>query len=596
MDYVREDVVGRLLWAEPDADTRFKYTIWFDYTRRLLNDIHEGDLVIVPNFATNSSTLKYSILQLINVIPRHYALGSDIRDLKGFPGFVMQAAKSASADWTDQESEPYGDTTKVICQAIPTNLECDDFGNISAESAMGMVGKDVNVLNSEMTNQIFNMGIDEKIEDIISSGVLIRDNGVDIQIRVEELIRTHFGIFGFTGVGKSNLLSTLLSKLLESNTPKKIILFDLMDEYTGLLSDQIIKNDGKIICLGERTLMKPILNYINSNYDSALEKDAVDKFIDTLLLPKGLKTEETVNNFKLLAPKLLKTIRIKEKDIENVGKFVKEKKPMLFQGSIGIDTKNQIKEIVKIFDPYLDKELSPEIARNLIDDLDDLSSELNSTSQKRADGLVYELKEIAESENSDLDPRILISTKKLLEELGNESSSSIYIITSHDPDMIREFAFNLGNSLFEYRRLKGKFNPTVCFIFDEADEFMPGESFSPKGESYKLSRKIIETLARRGRKFGLGLGIATQRSSYLDTKTIGQLHTYFISKLPRKNDRQVVAGAFGLSDDQLTQTFKFLKGQWLLVSHDATGIDMPIPIQTENAELRLIEYLKAQNE
>jgi len=592
MSIFRDDLVGRLLWAEPDAATRFRYTIWFDYTRRLLNDLHEGDLVVVPNFATNSEGLKYSILQIISVFPRHYALGSDIGDLKGFPGFVMQAAKSASADWTDQESEPFGDTTKVICECIPTNFETDHYGNIGAESAMAMVGKDVNVVNTDMTNRIFNMGIDTDVEDVIKGGVLIRDENINIHVRVEDLIKTHFGIFGFTGVGKSNLVSTMVSNLLKTNNPIKIVLFDLMDEYTGLLADQLFINDGRLICLGEKTLMKPIFDYVNYDYNLQYEKEAVEKFIDTLLLPKGLKKKEIIEKYKKLAPHLLKKVRIKEHDTEKVSNFIKSNKSLLFHSSMGIATRNEIKTVLKLFEPYETQELTPKLAKELMDQISNLLTTFKkSTAIDRVEGLNSELKEIANAEDKGINPHIQITTKDLLKELSDDSKSGLYIITSHDPDKIREYAHKLGTSIFENRRLKGRFTPTVCFVFDEADEFMPGSSFSPKDDSYKLSRTIIETLARRGRKFGLGLGIATQRSAYLDTKTIGQLHTYFISKLPRKNDRDVVASAFGISEDQLTQTFKFLKGHWLLVSHDATGIDMPIPIKTDNAEMRIKKFL-----
>ena len=62
---------------------------------------------------------------------------------------------------------------------------------------------------------------------------------------------------------------------------------------------------------------------------------------------------------------------------------------------------------------------------------------------------------------------------------------------------------------------------------------------------------------------------------------MAQPHTYFISKLPRMSDRQAVAEAFGVSEELLNQTFKFKKGQWLLMSHDATGLEaIPVPVQT----------------
>jgi len=602
MESFRKNVVGRLLWAEPDPNTRFKYTIWFDYTRKLVNELREGDLVAVPNFATDSNGVRYSILQLVTVMPRHYALGTDIKDLKSYPGFVMQAAKSASADWTEQETESYEDTTKIICEAVPTNLEYDENNNrIQPERAMAMVGKDVYILTSEMTEKIFNRGINKDVENIIEIGNLIRDKNVKIYIRVEDLIKTHFGVFGFTGVGKSNLISTLVSNLLSTRQPIKIILFDLMDEYTGLLIDQLLTYNGKIICLGEKTLTESIFNYLNSNFDERYEKTAVDEFVDTLLLPKGLKKKDVIEKFKKLAPSILHNYKILKKEILSVEKFVDKIKPELLSGSIGYNTKNDIEIALKaIFESHMSEKLTPQLAESLIKrhfetsfGTSPITSRLNeNTAKKRIEIVKEKLQEIAKGKEEEINSNIQISITDVLNELDDESKSGLYIVISHDPDKIREFANRLGWELFEHRRKNGKFDPLVCFVFDEADEFMPGETYMPKNESYKRSRKIIETLARRGRKFGIGVGIATQRSSYLDTKTIGQLHTYFISKLPREHDRKVVAGAFGLSEDQLTQTFKFQKGQWLLVSHEATGIDMPIPIQAPNAEDRIREYLK----
>jgi len=74
---------------------------------------------------------------------------------------------------------------------------------------------------------------------------------------------------------------------------------------------------------------------------------------------------------------------------------------------------------------------------------------------------------------------------------------------------------------------------------------------------------------------------------------MAQPHTYFISKLPRLSDRQAVAEAFGISEELLNQTFKFKKGQWLLISHDATGLEtVPLPIRTTDANRRLTTWLE----
>ena len=99
-------------------------------------------------------------------------------------------------------------------------------------------------------------------------------------------------------------------------------------------------------------------------------------------------------------------------------------------------------------------------------------------------------------------------------------------------------------------------------------------------------------IARRGRKYGVGLGIGTQRIVYLDTNVLGQPHTYFVSKLPRASDRDKIKEAFGLSDRALDQTHKFKRGVWMLVSHDATGIDgEPIIVKLENANERIRKFI-----
>jgi len=604
MESFRKDVVGRLLWAEPDPNTRFKYTIWFDYTRKLVNELREGDLVAVPNFATDSNGVRYSILQLVTVMPRHYALGTDIKDLKSYPGFVMQAAKSASADWTEQETESYEDTTKIICEAVPTNLEYDENNSeepIQPERAMAMVGKDVYILTSEMTEKIFNRGINKDVENVIIVGNLIRDRNVKIYVRVEDLIKTHFGIFGFTGVGKSNLVSTLVSNLLSTGQPIKIILFDLMDEYTGLLIDQLLLYKGKIICLGEKTLMKPVFEYVNGN---SMDLDfAANTFLKNLLLPKGLKGEKA--KFKPLIKELLQNGRIKileERFTKTVEDFLNEVWPDVegqLRSSIKKGKLNKMKE--DVFGNNLKDELTPKLAQEFINKLgfgEFRSQSIDSVTEVLKDSdlkeriqytLIEPLKQVVESSETQISKNAKIDMKEIINDLNDENKPSLYIVTSHDPQKVRRFANNLGRYLFWNRRLKGLISPLVLFIFDEADQFIPGK---PRSESEELSKSAIETLTRRGRKFGIGVGIATQRSAYLDTNIMGQLHTYFISKLPRKYDRDVVGEAFSLSPEQFTQTFKFQKGQWLLVSHEATGIDMPIPIQAPNAEDRIREYLK----
>lgn len=77
--------------------------------------------------------------------------------------------------------------------------------------------------------------------------------------------------------------------------------------------------------------------------------------------------------------------------------------------------------------------------------------------------------------------------------------------------------------------------PYILFVWDEAQEFVASTS-NVAGVDKTCSQEV-ERLLRQGRKYGLGGCIATQRIAYLNTNALQQLHTYFVSTLPRPYDR-----------------------------------------------------------
>jgi DNA helicase HerA-like ATPase len=164
---------------------------------------------------------------------------------------------------------------------------------------------------------------------------------------------------------------------------------------------------------------------------------------------------------------------------------------------------------------------------------------------------------------------------------------SLTVVIGEGEGAIVTFARQVIERAFEDRRTRSLLYPVVSFVFDEADVFIGQNT----GEGNVVD--VATLLARRGRKFGLGLGIATQRIRYLNTSIMAQPHTYFISKLPRKSDREAVAEAFAISEESLEQSFGFSTGQWLVASHDATGLrGTPFPVQLPNANTAVRQWLE----
>jgi DNA helicase HerA-like ATPase len=595
------DMEGTLMEIGESAETRYRYIVWFDYTRRAINEMQEGTLLAVPNFASNGSIKHFSVLEVTTILPTHYALqgGSD-----GYPGFVVEAARSASEDWEAQDETSTEDTTKIHIVAIPTNLEIVEplsgEPTIGPESNIAMVGSRVRILDSEYSNLIANNGIDRQNEkNLTVIGSLTRDDKVEILLRIEELYRTHFAIFGFTGVGKSNLLSTIVAKVLNDATePLKLVFFDLMSEYTGLLLDQLLddKVQGRILTVGRRTLPEGLFRHINELRGAPSLDDAARQLVRYTLLPKALASEKKLVAFglrDLIAKKKIhfyheaQSLTVWDLFFTDAVDWAKGRQTTKFNQRKDLCTKALRAAGVK---DYKATKFSPELVKKIREAITAELDQPTGAEFKKDGDFSNHFAKLDELETSTTETFAAgVTLDEIIDDLNDKSHPSLWVIQAHNPNELRSFSKRLGEAIYERRRQDGIIDPLVSFIFDEADEFVRNETAGSYGES----REIAETLARRGRKFGLGLGIATQRIRYLDTSIMAQPHTYFVSKLPRLTDRQAVAEAFGVGEDFLNQTFKFKKGMWLLMSHDATGLEaIPVPVKTPDANRRLSDWLR----
>ena len=590
-----KEVSGTLMKIEPSENTRYSYEVWFPYALEYINEIREGRFLAVKNFATKDAEEHWSILEVTFIEPLHYAIHNISKS--HYPHFAETAAKNASIDWEIQTDAPKYPTTRIIVDAIPTNLEIVDDGSdkyeLQEETNIPMLGKEVYILDNETTQEIINKGMNK---GYIEAGSWTIGNEVKIRINVEELLRKHFGIFGFTGAGKSNLLSTLIRKITEysiDNEPVKLVIWDLMSEYYGLLLDVLCRYDGYLIAIGEKTFPDNVLDYLKTKDPSKLNQAAED-LVKTMVFPKEIKNKSSIfpKNAEEVTKRLLECGRVLLLEEQlTVNKVVDMHKPWK-GGALRSQSKIDIARgiVGRVFGKYKDTNipLTPELAKELLDNLEQELKKIKDEYIKRSFiGLQEALKSAATTQKY----RFSITPNGLVNLLNSKSPPNVIIFVSHDPHKIRFYSHYIGEMLYETRRKAGILSPVVSFIFDEADEFIP-QDVDKRHESYSLSADIAMTIARRGRKFGIGLGIATQRIRYLNTSILAQPHTYFVSKLPRKTDREAIAEAFGLGLDMFNQTFKFKKGDWLVISHDALGMEaVPIPVHFENANERIKEFL-----
>ncbi|EPA06514.1 ATP-binding protein [Candidatus Nitrosarchaeum limnium] len=599
---------GVLLLVEPDSTHRCKCTLWFDFTMQSVRKIAQGDLIAIQNFNTTKNSIYYSIYRLTEVYPRHFALGRD--DLKAYPGNLEESAKSIFPDFTEQENESTEDLTKIYCEAFPINLQFLDDGSIdssklSEDESLPITGSEVKLISDGLSEIIYNSGIDKEADTTVTIGKLIKNDNVNIFVNSEDFIKVHFGIFGYTGAGKSNLVSTLISSVLtQARTNNKFVLFDIMDEYTGLLIDQLLNPNinGMLVSLGQRYLPQSVIDYITApQRNEELLIAATNDLLAGMLFPKKLKPFK--EQYRPFVNQLLIQNKIKVIDLtfnRTVEEYSQEFWETIFDEYVTGPTEVDLRVILnRIFRETRPNEaLTPTIARELRQEVEQAKRPSNVGRDKTINDRLTSIQQLLDMDiiNPSLNPlpqEVAYNVNQLITELNSDEGKALIILTSDDPNNMREHAKKIGQSIYNQRSRRATTTPIVSFIFDEADEFIPQK---PEG-SKKHSRDIVETLSRRGRKFGLGVGISTQRITYLDTNIMGQPHTYLISQLPREHDRNTVGQSFGLTDDDLKQTLRYKKGDWMLISHDATGLEgQPIPIHANNTEDRIIEFLQSINQ
>jgi hypothetical protein len=586
------NIQGTLINLQEDEQTRYQCEVWFDYTRKNMERLREGSFLAIPNFSSNAEGYRYTILEVVSILPVHYGLGENA---KGYPGFVREAAKSAFTDWREQEDEVREDTTQIRAIAVPANLEVNEEEDLSDESNLPMPGGDVHLVDAELTREIANLGIKPTRDDVIKAGHLIREQEVETYILVEEFFKVHFGIFGFTGAGKSNLLSTLIAKLFherKNRDPIKVVFFDLMSEYSTLSLDLLVREEAYLIGLGPQTFPGEAIAYLSGQEDKL--EAAAQAMAKTSLLPKALKghREELVAVYRQLLEEE-KILVYQQVDVSrSLGEFVSEYWSGEDTSRFAQKDKPKVGELIAELSKIQENILEVDV-KNILARLEGAKKNLNlgANASKAVEGLYSDLKKTWEDlqMNPSLSSNRRATVPWISSKLNDPERDNLFIIQAHEPDELRLFSNWLGNRTYEERRRRGQISPLVSFVFDEADEFIPQD----KTGTYKDSTEIAMTLARRGRKFGLGIGIATQRITYLDTSILAQPHTYFVSKLPRKSDQDRIREAFGVSDEMFRQTVKFKKGDWLLVSYDATGLEaVPLPIHTPDANVRLKSFLK----
>jgi DNA helicase HerA-like ATPase len=565
--------------------------------------LEEGMLLAVRNFKQAAEAAeRYTLMEISRVWPEHFGL----RGLSDHGYYPMQfeIIEQSEEDWqTDDKS-----TMMIQIDAIPINYDLIMSGG-EFEFVKGfsypVVGSNAYLLNSDMINRMYNKRITDQMG--IDASSTVEDARVDprlglvkmfeasktvipIYVDFEKLVRYHFGVFAFTGGGKSNLTANVLRRILlhtdVENT--KVVLFDISCEYAFLLLD---------VLADPAFPSKIVLEH---------RVDAVEQFFNSVVKPREYEEDERI---KAGLQRVMEQGKVAyyTKPKQKVPRYLQFLEELAAQRKESAEKPHYLNAIDKIHDSVLEymeeNALSEgqEVNEAFVQHIDEVAREAVEQFRVHDKSGLYAwattrttiLDTIKSKRDTETTETGGLTAEKI-RELVEDKTTRLVCLSISDPYSIKELAIALTQELLSHRKRRFQVKPYILLVFDEAQEFIPATG-DASGIDKKCTRQV-ETVLRQGRKYGLGVCVSTQRIANLNTNALQQLHTYFVGTLPRPYDRLLISDTFMIDKGILEKTLEFAPGEWLLSSYIATGIEnVPIFIKADNAEKEIEKYLSQLN-
>jgi len=339
--------------------------------------------------------------------------------------------------------------------------------------------------------------------DQIDVGTLQQDPSVIAYIDVEEMLSKHFAVLGSTGVGKSSGVSLLLNEILLARPNLRIFLLDVHNEY------------GR--CFGDRSL---VLN------------------------PRNLKLPFWLFNFEEIVDVLFGGRPGVPEELDILAEVIPIAK--------GIYSQHQNSDRVglKRTEPKAVYAIDTPVPYRLVD-LISLIDERMGRLENRSSRITYH-KLISRIETVRNDPRYTFmfdnanvggdTMAEVISHLfrlpANGRPMTIMQLAGFPAEVVDSVVSVLCRMAFDFGLWSDGVSP-LLFVCEEAHRYASAD----RKTGFGPTRKAISRIAKEGRKYGVYLGLVTQRPAELDATIISQCNTLFSMRLANERDQTLLRSA-----------------------------------------------------
>lgn len=389
-------------------------------------------------------------------------------------------------------------------------------------------------------------------DNCVTVGHISVSESLHAWLDLNKLVTRHSAILGTTGSGKSNAVTVLLSSIARGGKfpSARILLIDPHGEYGSALSQygrvfRINADSSK----GEHPLYVPFwalpFKEIVRSFAGSLT-DIQEEYLREKILEKRMEgrkhisspPDESAMSADSPIPFSIKNLWYELDRFERTT-FIKDKG--VIQGEALEKEGDPEKLISAKFQPHSTNNTNPFLNMQQKGILRYLTSVRNRLSDQR-----YQFLFSPGPWEPDLSGKVDKDLDFLLKEwLAHDKSITILDLSGVPPEIMSIVSGAVIKIVYDalfwgqYLPIGGRQQP-LLMILEEAHIYLQA------GEDSVASR-VVRTIAKEGRKYGVGLGLVTQRPSELDTTVLSQCGTSIVLRMSNGQDRSHVAAS--IQDD-----------------------------------------------
>jgi hypothetical protein len=370
-------------------------------------------------------------------------------------------------------------------------------------------------------------------EPHIEIGTVYPTDDIRGALYVDPMLGKHFAVLGSTGTGKSTSVALILHRISELSPEGHILMIDPHGEYSAAF-----KNCGELFNVDNLQLPYWLMNF--------------EEHCEVLLTTHGSERQRDAD----ILAKCLLAARTKGKDLTQLGKVTVDSPIPYLLADLNTIIVNEMGKLDRAGDTLPFQRLKTK--------LDELRADPRYTFM--FSGMLV----------SDSMPTLLA---KLFRLPSHGKPISIVDVSGVPSEITSVVVSVLARMVFDYAIWsRTEAQRPLLLVCEEAHRYVPKDE-NADGQAV---RKILERIAKEGRKYGVSLGLITQRPSDLAEGVLSQCGTIVSMRLNNDRDQACVRAAMPEGARGFLDAIPALRNRECIVCGE--GVAIPIRVRFDDLE------------